>query len=200
MKAFLLKKVLPWLVVFAIFSIVITRCNHLRNENKRLSDNQTALLDAKNYFENCYGESQASVQQLVLTKNEFQKLETKLVDEIERLGIKIKRLESVSQTTSETDIEIKTIVKDSIVFVHGKTDTIRCFDYKDTWNTLMACEKNDTLTASLHIRDTLIQAVYREPKKFLFFRWGTKAIRQEIVSKNPYTKITYSEYISIKRN
>ena len=34
---------------------------------------------------------------------------------------------------------------------------------------------------------------------WLFFRWGTKAIRQEVVSSNPHTKIVYSEYIELKK-
>ncbi|WP_350308236.1 DUF6549 family protein [Gabonibacter massiliensis] len=48
-------------------------------------------------------------------------------------------------------------------------------------------------------RDTLVQIVYRVPRKFLFIRWGTKAIRQEVISKNPYSKITYSRYIELRK-
>ena len=37
------------------------------------------------------------------------------------------------------------------------------------------------------------------PRRFLFIRWGTKALRQEIISSNPHTRIVYSEYIRIER-
>lgn len=47
--------------------------------------------------------------------------------------------------------------------------------------------------------DTLFQVVHRVPKQWLFFRWGIKAIRQEIVSSNPHTKVVYSEYIELKK-
>jgi len=47
--------------------------------------------------------------------------------------------------------------------------------------------------------DTLRQIVHRVPRRFLFIRWGTKAIRQEIVSTNPHTRIVYTEYIDMRR-
>ena len=43
------------------------------------------------------------------------------------------------------------------------------------------------------------QVVHRIPRRFLFIRWGTKALRQEIVPSNPHTRIVYSEYVKIER-
>ena len=37
------------------------------------------------------------------------------------------------------------------------------------------------------------------PRRFLFFRWGTKAIRQEIIPANPHTRIVYAEYVQLSR-
>ena len=47
--------------------------------------------------------------------------------------------------------------------------------------------------------DTLHQIVHRIPRRFLFIRWGTKALRQEIVSSNPHTRIVHTEYVKIER-
>ncbi|WP_353739197.1 DUF6549 family protein, partial [Muribaculum intestinale] len=47
--------------------------------------------------------------------------------------------------------------------------------------------------------DTIKQIIHRVPKKFWFIKWGCKAIRQEVVSTNPHTKITYTEYIELKK-
>lgn len=47
--------------------------------------------------------------------------------------------------------------------------------------------------------DTLRQVVHRIPRRFLFIRWGTKALRQEIVSTNPHTRIVHAEYVKIER-
>ena len=56
---------------------------------------------------------------------------------------------------------------------------------------------------SVHCRvesiDTLHQVVYRIPRRFLFIRWGTKALRQQIASTNPHTRIVASEYVRIER-
>ncbi|MEG1673358.1 MAG: DUF6549 family protein, partial [Alistipes sp.] len=32
-----------------------------------------------------------------------------------------------------------------------------------------------------------------------FFRYGVKAIKLDVVSKNPHSKIVYTEYIELKR-
>jgi hypothetical protein len=46
----------------------------------------------------------------------------------------------------------------------------------------------------------LLQAVWVEPKhKFLWWRWGTKAIHQSISSDNPYVEIKYSEVMEIRK-
>lgn len=37
----------------------------------------------------------------------------------------------------------------------------------------------------------------RVSQRFLFIRWGTKAIRQEVVSSNPHTRIVYTDYIKL---
>ena len=71
--------------------------------------------------------------------------------------------------------------------------------WKDPWVNVDGIIKPDsTVDLSIQSVDTLFQVVHRVPKKFLFIRYGTKAIRQEITSSNPHTKIVYSEYIELK--
>ena len=57
---------------------------------------------------------------------------------------------------------------------------------------------NDSVSCSVSSVDTLHQIIHRIPRRFLFFRYGTKAIRQEIVSSNPHTEVVYSEVVSFK--
>ena len=57
----------------------------------------------------------------------------------------------------------------------------------------------DSVSCRVVSVDTLQQIVHRVPRRFLFIRWGTKAIRQEVVSSNPHTNIVYTEYIELKR-
>ena len=61
------------------------------------------------------------------------------------------------------------------------------------------CLFNGEFSGLIVSRDTLVQVVHRVPRQWLFFKWGTKGIRQEIMSKNPHTEITYAEYIELKK-
>lgn len=78
-------------------------------------------------------------------------------------------------------------------------EEIRHFSHHTPWVHIEGEVRRDTLLLDYHSIDTLHQIVHRVPRKFLFFRFGTKAIRQEIVSSNPHTKIVYSEYIELRR-
>lgn len=78
-------------------------------------------------------------------------------------------------------------------------EEIHHFSHHTPWVHIEGEVRRDTLLLNYHSIDTLHQIVHRVPRKFLFFRFGTKAIRQEIISSNPHTKIVYSEYIELRR-
>ena len=126
-----------------------------RGEASRLRENQAALLDEVKFYQTESGKSAASVQALTLSKNELEKNFEEKCQLVEELGLKVKRLQSMSYTGTSSHI--------------------------------------------VQSRDTLVQIVHRVPKRFLFFRFGTKAIRQEVVSMNPHTKVAYADYIELKK-
>ena len=47
-------------------------------------------------------------------------------------------------------------------------------------------------------RDSLLYVEHIRPKRFLFFKWGIKERKQEIVSRNPHTIIMNAEFITIR--
>ena len=104
------------------------------------------------------------------------------------------------KSSSLTAVEVQTIVKDSIIYRDTSYLKVQAIRWKDPWinvdGLIMPDKKLDLRIQSV---DTLFQVVHRVPKQWLFFRWGTKAIRQEVVSSNPHTKIVYSEYIELKK-
>ena len=53
------------------------------------------------------------------------------------------------------------------------------------------------ITADIETFDTITAIVHRIPRKFLFFRFGTKEIRQEVVCANPHTRITTNTKVDI---
>jgi hypothetical protein len=48
-------------------------------------------------------------------------------------------------------------------------------------------------------RDSLLYVEYIVPRRFWFIKWGVKERRQEIVSRNPYTRIMGAEFVVIRK-
>ncbi len=143
--------------------------------------------------------SAAGVERLTLTNREFKQYCSRLEKDVEKLNVKVKRLQSLSQTATKTEYVVRTEIKDSVVYRDGHTDTLACINHTNPYLSFSGCVRNGQFSGAIESRDTLVQVVHRVPRKFLFFRWGTKAIRQEVMSKNPYSTITYSEYVELKR-
>jgi hypothetical protein len=60
--------------------------------------------------------------------------------------------------------------------------------------------EDNRLSGKIHLPVTLQQAVWIEHKyRFLWWRWGTKAVHQTVSSDNPYVEIKYSEVIEIRK-
>lgn len=78
-------------------------------------------------------------------------------------------------------------------------DTARVFRWRDTWVSVEGRIGRDSAACRIRSVDTLRQAVHRIPRRFLFTAGALKALRQEIVSTNPHTRIVYAEYVKIER-
>ena len=186
------------LCIYFVYSTV-----NLREDNKRLKNNEIALTKDIEVYKTKAGHNAAKVRQLELTVSEFKQLCSDQEDELAELGIKIKRLESMTSTGTQTDAHGKTQLKDT-VFVH-KIDTVtiaengKYFEWKDNWNSISGKIIGDNVECYYHGTDTLTVVAHRVPKKFLFIKWGTKYIDVDIVNKNPSTIITYNKTIKIKR-
>lgn len=194
-----MNKILLYVNVALILTISVLSywLNNVREEKKRLADNQEALLSDVDYYKTESGKSAASVLKLELSKSELENHCQDLTKTIDDLNIKIGRIQSVSTTVTKTEVEIQTVVRDSIVY-RDLPVNLKVVKWRDPWVTLNGVLDGETFSAKIESVDTLSQVVHRIPKKFLFIKWGTKAIRQEVVSSNPHSKIVYTEYIELK--
>lgn len=179
------------------------RLEYERGEASRLMENQAALLDEVKFYQTERGKSAASVQALTLSKNELEKNFEEKCQLVEELGLKVKRLQSMSHTGTSSHIDVHTETRDSLIYEVRDSivyvDTLKLFAWSDPpWVSVRGAIHDGNVDLDVQSRDTLVQIVHRVPKRFLFFRYGTKAIRQEVVSKNPHTRIVYSEYIELK--
>lgn len=60
--------------------------------------------------------------------------------------------------------------------------------------------ENSMLTGKIHIPITLNQFIWIEHKhRFLWWRWGVKAVHQTITTDNPHVQINYLEIIQIRK-
>lgn len=181
--------------------VALCGINHkLRKESNRLRENQSALISKMQHYQDAAGRYATSVEQLQLTNSELTAYNEKLVRVIDDLNIKLKRVKATSTTATKTKVEIKTIVKDSIIYVDSsRYRTMPTIEWRDAWLSVEGVIHPDSsVSLSVQNSDTLYQVIHRVPRKFLFFRFGTKAIRQEIVNTNPHSKIEYSEYIELR--
>lgn len=197
-----MRKILIYAVIFLsiLAAVLYWQLNEVKTEKKRLANNQEALLTDVETYKTEAGKNAASVLRLELSKSELEKYNKDLTQTVSDLKIKISRIQSASTTATSTDYSITTPVRDSIVYRDRLIpDTLKRITYNDAWLGLDGTIQKGIFSGNIQSRDTLVQIVHRIPKKFLFFKWGAKAIRQEVTTKNPHSKIVYTQYIELKR-
>ena len=191
-----------YLAIYAIVAtaVIVVGAKYLLKENARLENNNYALIESVKTYRTKADESSASVQVLRLKVGEYEELRAADAERIRKLKIKLKRLESASKSVTKTAVDITVPLRDTVILrdtlrLH---DTVRLFRWRDSWVTVDGVIDNDSVSCSVSSVDTLHQIIHRIPRRFLFFRYGTKAIRQEIVSSNPHTEVVYSEVVSFR--
>lgn len=184
------------IVAAVVCSLIIA---HLYGDNQRLRRNQHTLLSDIEFYQTKAGESAASVEALELRLDEFREHRAADAERIKELGIRLRRAESFAKSATKSDYEATLPLRDTVIIRDTIRDTVRTFEGGDRWSKIRGIVKTDSIAYVLHSVDTLYQVVHRVPHKFWFIRYGTKAIRQEIVSSNPHTKLVYTEYIELTR-
>jgi len=118
---------------------------------------------------------------------------------VAELRVRLRRAESVAKSATETRFETALLLRDTVIRIAATMpDTARRFAHRTPHIELAGTVRTDTVEVSLLCRDTLRQVVHRVPRRLWFIRYGTRAIRQEVVSSNPHTRVTYTEYIEIE--
>lgn len=194
-----------YLLLYAVLAtaLLVAGYRRYRTETARLSQNQHALASEITLYRTRAGQEAASAEALRLRCREYEKLRAADAAEIRRLGIRLRRLEAAGKTITSTAVAATVPLRDTVVLRIRDSvpviDTLRTFRWRDAWVSVEGALRGDSIRCRIRSTDTLRQVVHRIPRRFLFIRWGTKALRQEIVSTNPHTRIVYSEYVRIER-
>ena len=190
------KYLLIYAMAVTLLLIVCMGLLHLRqNEVARLRNNNEALASETKLYKTKLDESAASVVALQLRLDEYRKQHARDVKHIKALGLRLRRVESVAKTATQGKVEFVAPRLDTIIL----RDTLSLFKGSDCWISVEGTISKDDIRCRVESIDTLHQVIHRVPRRFWFIRYGTKAIRQEITSSNPHSRIVYAEYIELPK-
>lgn len=194
------------LAVAAVVTIWVqrSRINQLTGERDKYRTNTETLLQDVSRYQTKDSLNAAKVGVLELKLSEFEKYRGSDAELIKTLQTKNRDLQRVTTAQMETINELRANVRDSIVYLPGDTVTtvLRCIEYSDKWVDFDGCIKNNTFSGKIITRDSLLITETVQYKRFLNFLWKTKRIKNrefDIVSKNPNSKITGFEVITIEK-
>lgn len=194
------------MVVAAVATIWVqrTKIEKLTDERNRYRGNTETLLQDVETYKTKDSLNAAKVGVLELKLSEFERYRASDAELIKTLQTKNRELEAVTTAQMETITKLRGTVRDSIVYLPGDTVTtvVRCIEYSDKWVDFDGCIINNTFSGKIITRDSLLITETVQYKRWLGFLWKTKRIKNrefDIVSKNPHTKITGFEVITIEK-
>lgn len=151
----------------------------------------------------------ATIGDLQLTLSQYKQFRAEDAQLIESLKVDNKRLQGVVTTQTEAYYKHAAILRDSVKRLETRTtnngrDTVKvpiivkAANFEDKWHTLNIEIDGDSLNYTLRTRESLVITNHIVPKRFLWFRFGCKEVRTDVVSKNPYVESISLESITIK--
>nr|DAM03174.1 MAG TPA: hypothetical protein [Caudoviricetes sp.] len=184
----------------SIMAYLDTKLQATKEDRDKYKQNTYTLLNDVQEYQTKDSLNVASVGILELKLSEYKKYRADDLSLINSLKVDKKRLEQITTTQTQTIYELKGSVRDSIVYRDNFiVDTLKCIVIHNKWFDLTGCSnRNNDFSGTFENRDSLLYIEHIVPKRFLFFKWGVKERKQEILSKNPNTKIINAEYISIR--
>ena len=192
------------MAVAAAFWFQQKRINNLTVERDKYRSNTETLLQDVRTYQTKDSLNAAKVGNLELKLSEYKKYRADDAALIKSLQTKNRDLQRVTTAQMETINELRANVQDSIVYLPGDTVTtvLRCIEYSDKWVDFDGCIINNTFSGKIITRDSLLITESVQYKRWLGFLWKTKRIKNrefDIVSKNPNSKITGFEVITIEK-
>lgn len=190
------------LLLVAFTVCLASRVAKLRQENSRLSGNLEALTSESVNLRDKLGNEVSRSQALELSKREFEVLCSQQASTISQLQLKVQRLESVASIVTVLTDTVYIRAEPSII---SDSLTVVPFKYNDNWldisgrTTLYKSDTTARVDLSYYIRDSLDVIIYREPKRFLFIRYGTKRYDCYVRSLNPKSHVVLNKCTILKR-
>ncbi|MFM1829000.1 MAG: hypothetical protein RL624_1241 [Bacteroidota bacterium] len=184
-------------VVILLASLFLNNNKALRLENERLTLNVQTLAGEISFVKTQNGKLAAQTDLLLLRTNELKTLFPREAKRISDLGVNVSKATQVSTTVVETQKNIITLIRDSIV---NDTIHVKVFEYKDQWYQISGISKGDSQRLKIHSTDTLTQVVFKgeriHPWLWVF---SPRKLQQRVSVSNPNSTIKYSQLIQIQK-
>lgn len=203
-----MKRILIYTAIIGAIAAVLwgqhAKIKRLTDERDKYRNNTETLLQDVRTYQTKDSLNAAKVGNLELTLSEYKKYRADDAALIKSLQTKNRDLQRVTTAQMETIKELRANVRGSIVYLPGDTVTtvLRCIEYSDKWVDFDGCIINNTFSGKIITRDSLLITESVQYKRWLGFLWKTKRIKNrefDIVSKNPNSKITGFEVITIEK-
>ena len=183
------------MVLFGAITKMVDTIRKQRAEIGRLERNIEAMNDVQIEYKTKLGDAAVKRKALEMSHKELKKTNSDLYKEVDALNVRVKDALSATRTVT------KTVIKEVV-----RTDTVAgeliagelIAEYRDAWNTIQARVKQDSTELIYQGRDTITGVITVRKKRFLFFRWGVKAIERDISNKNPNSKIDIDIAVVLK--
>lgn len=187
MKSLLFRGLLALLLLSLTFgAVTCAKLERAASEMDRLANNQQALTSKIAQHKTKDSLNAATVQTLRMTASEYKSAYQKEADRAKSLGIDNKRLTAAAHVAAHTETVVKTVFRDSLIYVDGKIDTLRCLKYSDRWTILNGyVGKDSSFVGKISSREELDLYLHVVPKRFLFIKYGVKQVNASAVSGNP---------------
>ena len=175
----------------------------LKSENEILQTNVGTLLTGAEQYKVKDSLQVATIANLELSISEYRRYKAEDKKLLESLKIDNNRLKGIIKTQTESFYEQTTLLRDSVKMLLSPDSVeipvnIKTAQFADQWHSLNVTIQGDSLNYKLRTKESLLITNHVVPKRFLFFKFGCREVRTEVVSKNPYVGDIQVESITIR--
>lgn len=136
------------------------------------------------------------------TVKELQTYDSQVVKSLEKMNVRLKRMEHYQETGFKTIVDIKANARDTTFVVNNIEYKGRVLSHIDPNVTFNALDDGTKLAkVYFALPDTLKTVLVKgkREKKFLFVRYGDRVNELRMTNTNPYIEIDYNRYIKMTK-
>jgi hypothetical protein len=201
----MLNKIISLLFIIIVVLGVATyglyvRSNRLQKERDTYKQNTYSLLSDFKRIQIDSTTMVADVKVLKLSLDEYKQYRAEDLETIKKMKAQIKSLQVIAKHELEISAPISANLRDTLILRDTTTIRIKAIEVNTRHLQINGIIDNNQLTGRIYLPVNLHQLVWVEHKhRFLWWKWGVKAVHQTISSDNPHVQIKYSEYIQLTK-